>query len=55
LTPGRYVGTAPQEDDGEPFDAKMQRLTADLRAQMAEAARLDAAIWANLRELGYGG
>jgi type I restriction enzyme M protein len=55
LTPGRYVGAAPIEDDGEPFDAKMKRLTATLRQQQAEAAKLDAAIAANLRELGYGG
>ena len=25
LTPGRYVGAAPQEDDGEPFQDKMAR------------------------------
>ena len=55
LTPGRYVGAEPQEDDGEPFDAKMKRLAATLRAQQAEAAKLDAAIAANLKELGYGG
>jgi type I restriction enzyme M protein len=55
LTPGRYVGAAAQEDDGEPFAEKMARLVADLRAQQAEAAKLDAAIAANLRELGYGG
>jgi len=53
LTPGRYVGAEAQEDDGEPFDEKMKRLVAQLRAQQAEAAKLDAAIAANLRELGY--
>jgi type I restriction enzyme M protein len=55
LTPGRYVGAAPQEDDGEPFEEKMRGLVAQLREQQAEAARLDAAIAANLKELGYGG
>ncbi len=55
LTPGRYVGAEVQEDDEEPFEAKMQRLTAALREQQAEAAKLDAAIAANLKELGYGG
>jgi type I restriction enzyme M protein len=55
LTPGRYVGAEAQEDDGEPFEEKMRRLTATLREQQAEAAKLDAAIAANLRELGYGG
>jgi type I restriction enzyme M protein len=43
------------EDDGEPFGEKMQRLAAQLREQQAEAAKLDAAIAANLKELGYGG
>lgn len=54
LTPGRYVGAEAQEDDGEPFEEKMKRLTAMLCEQQAEAARLDAAIAANLKELGYG-
>ena len=55
LTPGRYVGAGAQADDGEPFEEKMRRLVAMLREQEAEAARLDAAIAANLKELGYGG
>jgi type I restriction enzyme M protein len=55
LTPGRYVGAEAQEGDGEPFEEKMKRLTATLREQQAEAATLDAAITANLKELGYGG
>lgn len=53
LTPGRYVGAEAQEDDGEPFKEKMRRLTAQLRNQRAEAAKLDTAIAANLKELGY--
>ncbi len=55
LTPGRYVGAEAAEDDVEPFEEKMNRLTATLREQQAEAAKLDAAIAANLKELGYGG
>jgi type I restriction enzyme M protein len=55
LTPGRYVGAEAAEDDGEPFEEKMKRLTATLREQQAEAAKLDAAIAGNLKELGYGG
>ena len=31
LTPGRYVGVEEQEDDGEPFEEKMARLTSELR------------------------
>ena len=54
LTPGRYVGAEAAEDDGEPFAEKMRRLSATLRDQQAEAAKLDAAIAANLKELGYG-
>ncbi len=55
LTPGRYVGAAAREEDAEPFDQKMRRLTAEWRALQTEARRLDEAIEANLRELGYGG
>ena len=54
LTPGRYVGTEAQEDDGEPFEDKLKRLVAQLREQQAEGARLDVAITENLKELGYG-
>ncbi len=54
LTPGRYVGAEPQEDDGEPFEDKMTRLVAELREQQAEAARLDAVIATNLEALGFG-
>ena len=53
LTPGRYVGASPQEDDGEPFEDKMKRLTAQLREQQAEAAKLDKAIKENLKSLGF--
>jgi type I restriction enzyme M protein len=55
LTPGLYVGTEEAEDDGEPFEDKMRRFTTTLRQQQTEAAKLDAAIAANLKELGYGG
>jgi type I restriction enzyme M protein len=53
LTPGRYVGAEATEDDGEPFEEKMQRLTAKLREQFQESARLEAEIRANLKGLGY--
>ena len=53
LMPGRYVGAEAQQDDGEPFEEKMKRLVAQLREQQAEAAKLDAAIARNLKELGY--
>ena len=54
LTPGRYVGAEAAEEDGEPFDEKMKRLTAALRQQTADAAKLDEAIAANLKGLGFG-
>ena len=53
LTPGRYVGAAPQEDDGEPFQEKMTRLTAQWRDQQEEGQQLDAAIAANLERLEF--
>ncbi len=53
LTPGRYVGAPPREDDGEPFEDKMRRLVAELREQQAEGARLDAEIEKNLKGLGF--
>jgi len=55
LTPGRYVGAPEQEEDDEPFEAKMARLVAQLAEKQAEARRLDDATWKNLKELGYGG
>ena len=53
LTPGRYVGAEPQEEDSEPFEDKMKRLVAELQTQQAEGTRLDAAIAENLKALGF--
>ena len=55
LTPGRYVGAEDVEEDDEPFEEKMQRLTAKLREQQTEAARLDVEIFDNLASLGFNG
>jgi type I restriction enzyme M protein len=54
LTPGRYVGAEEEEDDLDVFEKEMRHLFAILRQQMKLASELDAAILANLRELGYG-
>lgn len=55
LTPGRYVGMAPKEnEDTEPFEEKMKRLTTELYAQFEESARLEKEIKANLAKLGFG-
>jgi len=53
LTPGRYVGAPEEEDDGEPFDEKMKRLTSLLKEQQAEGAILDEKIAENFRSIGY--
>jgi type I restriction enzyme M protein len=55
LTPGRYVGAEEIEDDGEPFEAKMERLVTALREQQAEGRRLDALIGQALGGVGYVG
>jgi type I restriction enzyme M protein len=49
------VGAEAAEEDAEAYEEKMRRLTTTLREQIAEAAELDRAIAANLKELGYGG
>ena len=54
LTPGRYVGAAPLEDDGIPFETKMTDLTTTLYQQMDDAKKLDQSIQKNLEALGYG-
>jgi type I restriction enzyme M protein len=54
LYSGRYVGAAEVEDDGEPFEEKMARLTAELREQFEQSEKLDQMIWANPGDIGYG-
>jgi len=51
LTPGRYVGAADVEDDGEPFEQKIKRLTATLEEQFAASSQLEKAIRQNLKGL----
>ena len=53
LTPGRYVGVELVEDDGEPFEEKMIRLTAQWQEQRNQAERLDADIAESLSQLGF--
>jgi type I restriction enzyme M protein len=53
LTPGRYVGSADEEEDGEPFAEKMARLTAQLKGQFVQSAELEKQIRKNLARLGY--
>ena len=53
LTPGRYVGIEEQEDDGEPFDEKMKRLTGELSGLFAKSHELEDKIRKNLGAIGY--
>ena len=54
LTPGRYVGAGEAEEDGEPFEEKMKRLSAKLEEQFSESAKLEKAIRANFEMIEYG-
>lgn len=53
LTPGRYVGIEEQEDDGEPFDEKMKRLTNELSDLFEKSHELEIEIKKNLKALGF--
>ena len=44
LSPGRYVGTEEAEDDGEPVEEKIARLSDEIREGFAERSRLQAEI-----------
>ena len=54
LTPGRYVGIAEPEDDGEPFEEKMARLTGEISKCFEESNRLQERIKKNLEAIGHG-
>ncbi len=53
LMPGRYVGTEAEEDDGVPFEEKMNALTSKLAEQFAKDAELEREIKKNLKGLGF--
>ncbi|MCK4421305.1 SAM-dependent DNA methyltransferase [candidate division WOR-3 bacterium] len=53
LTPGRYVGMPEPEEDDEPFDEKMKRLTTELSKQFKKSNDLEEEIRKNLKGLGY--
>lgn len=53
LTPGRYVGIEQQEDDGEPFDVKMKRLTFELSNMFEKSHELEEEIRKKLGAIGY--
>lgn len=53
LTPGRYVGIEDQEDDGEPFEEKMTRLTGELSEMFQRSHELEEEIRKRLGAIGY--
>ena len=53
LTPGRYVGIEEQQDDGEPFEEKMARLTGELSELFDQSHKLEAEIRQKLGAIGY--
>ena len=53
LTPGRYVGIEEQEDDGEPFEEKMTRLTSELSEMFAKSHELEIEICKKLSAIGF--
>ena len=53
LTPGRYVGIEEQQEDGEPFEEKMARLTGELSELFDQSHKLEAEIRQKLGAIGY--
>ncbi len=53
LTPGRYVGIEEQEDDGEPFEEKMGRLTSELSELFEKSHELEKEIRERLGAIGF--
>lgn len=53
LTPGRYVGIEEQEDDGEPFEEKMKRLTSELSELFDKSHEIEQDIREKLKAIGY--
>ena len=53
LTPGRYVGIKEQEEDKEPFDEKMKRLTSELSEMFKQSEILQNEIKEKLKSIGW--
>jgi type I restriction enzyme M protein len=51
LTPGRYVGAPEPEDDGEPPEEKVRRLSKELLVAFDESARLEKAVREQLERI----
>ena len=53
LTPGRYVGIEDKEEDDEPFDEKMTRLTSELSQMFTKSHELEEEVRKKLGAIGY--
>ncbi len=53
LTPGRYVGVKPEEDDGIPFEEKMKKLTSELEEYFKQGRELEEKIRENLKKINF--
>ena len=53
LTPGRYVGFKDPEDDGIPFEEKMEKLTKELDELFKKSNELEKDIRKSLAEIGF--
>lgn len=51
LTPGRYVGVTPPEDDGIPFEEKMRKLTGELKQYFEQSKKIEKEIEENLKKI----
>lgn len=51
LTPGRYVGSEAAEDDGEPLDEKIARLTYEIREGIAKRTEVQDRVLATLESM----
>lgn len=54
LTPGRYVGIAEEEEDGVPFEEKMEKLSGELKEYFIEGKKMEKMILENLKNIDYG-
>lgn len=53
LTPARYVGYRERDNDGEPFEEKMKRLSLELDSLFTKSNELQVNIKDNLRKMGF--
>lgn len=54
LTPGSYVGISDYEEDAEPFDVAMSRISSELYSLFSKARVLEEEVTERLASIGYG-